>query len=102
MVRNPSWDPGTDALRPAYPDRIELTIGGGSSGELARLVETAEVDLVLDSSPSEQVARYRADPALEDRVFAYANDIGFAISMNIAVPPFARRARPPCGEHGDR
>lgn len=88
MVRNPSWDPGTDALRPAYPDRIELTIGGGSSGELARLVETAEVDLVLGSSPSEQVARYRADPALEDRVFAYANDIGFAISMNIAVPPF--------------
>ena len=28
LVRNPSYDPATDGLRPAYPDRIEATIGG--------------------------------------------------------------------------
>ncbi len=28
LVRNPSYDPATDGLRPAYPDAINVTIGG--------------------------------------------------------------------------
>jgi len=89
LVRNPSWDP-TDRLRAAYPDRIELTIGGGDDEEIARRVDAAEVDLDfgLGGSPFEQVARYREDPALRDRVFQYPNDTGFAVTMNLAAPPF--------------
>jgi len=89
LVRNPSWDP-TDRLRAAYPDRIELTIGGGDDEEIARRVDAAEVDLDfgLGGSPFEQVARYREDPALGDRVFQYPNDTGFAVTMNLAAPPF--------------
>jgi peptide/nickel transport system substrate-binding protein len=89
LVRNPSWDP-TDRLRAAYPDRIELTIGGRDDEEIARRVDAAEVDLDfgLGGSPFEQVAGYREDPALADRLFRYPNDTGFALTMNLAAPPF--------------
>jgi peptide/nickel transport system substrate-binding protein len=89
LVRNPSWDP-TDQLRVAYPDRIELTIGGRDNEEIARRVDAAEVDLdfSLGGSPFDQVARYREDPALADRLFQYPNDTGFAVTMNLAAPPF--------------
>src|SRR3990172_4312293 len=69
LVRNPSWDPATDQLRAAYVDRIEFTLGALGEDEIARRVDAAEVDLVFpSSSPFEQVARYRDDPALADRV----------------------------------
>jgi ABC-type transport system substrate-binding protein len=88
MVRNPSWDPAGDRLRTAFPDRIEIAIGG-SDEELASRVDSGELDLVFGgSSPFEQVVRYRDDPALGARLFEHANDIGFAVSMNLAVPPF--------------
>jgi peptide/nickel transport system substrate-binding protein len=89
LVRNPSWDSATDPLRAAYPDRIELTLGGLEDDEIARRVDAAELDLAFGgSSPFEQVARYRDDPALQDRLFAHPNDISFAVAMNLAVPPF--------------
>ena len=40
LVRNPSWERESDALRPAYVDRIEVTIVGGI-GEAVRQVQTA-------------------------------------------------------------
>jgi peptide/nickel transport system substrate-binding protein len=90
LVRNPSWDPATDRLRAAYPDRIEVALGGLDDEEIGGLVDAAEVDLAfgLGGSPFEQVARYRDDPALEDRLFLHPNDGGFAVTMNLAVPPF--------------
>src|SRR6266508_5311283 len=89
LVRNPSWNPATDRLRAAYPDRIELTIGGLEDKEIARRVDTAELDLVFDaSSPFEQVARYREDPELSGRVFVDPMDTFFSVNMNVAAPPF--------------
>jgi peptide/nickel transport system substrate-binding protein len=89
LVRNPSWDPTADRLRAAYPDRIEVTVGGVDVQEIARLVDAGEIDLAFGgSSPFEQVERYGDDPSLDERVFLTPNDIGFAVSMNLAVPPF--------------
>ena len=90
LVRNPSWDPETDGLRPAYPDRIEMAIGGGDPELFAERVDAAEIDLVFAfrGSPFEQVARYQEDPALEDRLHVHAMDEGWAITMNLAMPPF--------------
>jgi peptide/nickel transport system substrate-binding protein len=95
LVRNTSWHPATDPLRPAYPDRIEFAIGAGDEEAIARRVDAGEVDLVFHGvdfggfgSPYEQVARYRQDPSLQDRVHVHANDVGFAITMNLAVRPF--------------
>jgi peptide/nickel transport system substrate-binding protein len=90
LVRNPSWEPERDGLRPAHPDRIEMTIGGGDAKLYAERVDAAEIDLVFvfQGSPFEQVARYEEDPALEDRLHVNARDLGWAISMNLAMPPF--------------
>jgi peptide/nickel transport system substrate-binding protein len=89
LVRNPSWNLATDRLRAAYPDRIELTIGGLEDKEIARRVDTAKMDLVFDtSSPFEQVARYREDPERSGRVFVDQMDTFLAVNMNVAAPPF--------------
>ena len=90
LVRNPSWDPESDGLRPAYPDRIEMAIGGGDGEFFAERVDAAEIDVVFDreGSPFEQVARYREAPASEDRLHVHAANIGHALTMNLAMPPF--------------
>jgi peptide/nickel transport system substrate-binding protein len=89
LVRNPSWDPSTDRLRAAYADRIELTLGGLDDEEIAHRVDVGETDLVfLASSPVEQVERYRDDPALDDRVFEHSENVLWAVTMNLAAPPF--------------
>jgi peptide/nickel transport system substrate-binding protein len=95
LVRNPSWESGEDRLRPAFPDRIELAIGGGDGEEVARRVDAGEVDFVFlgvdrggYGSPFEQVAMYREDPALQDRLHVHAIDAGWALTMNLATRPF--------------
>jgi peptide/nickel transport system substrate-binding protein len=88
LVRNPSWDPAEDRLRPAYPDRIEVTLGGDDD-EIGALVDVGDLDMVFGaSSPSEQVSRYREDPELAPRVYANPVDVQHAVTMNPAVPPF--------------
>jgi peptide/nickel transport system substrate-binding protein len=88
LVRNPSWDPAQDRLRPAHPDRIEVTLGGDDV-ELAGLVDAGDLDMVLgNSSPLQQVSRYREDAELAPRVFANSDDAQHAVTMNPAVPPF--------------
>jgi peptide/nickel transport system substrate-binding protein len=87
-VRNPSWDPATDELRPAYADRIEISLDGTHEENLAQL-EQDRVDVVLDSEPTpDQLRRYRERPELEGRLFRNAGDAIFFVSMNLAVPPF--------------
>jgi peptide/nickel transport system substrate-binding protein len=88
LVRNPSWDAATDALRPAYADRIELPMGG-TAEQASRKVDRGEVDLVFDANaPVEQAERYRRDPELRDRAITIPCDWVFAIPMNLAVRPF--------------
>jgi peptide/nickel transport system substrate-binding protein len=89
LVRNPSWEPRTDRLRPAYADRIEITLGGADA-DIARQVNTGAADLSFTNhgAPFNQVARYEEDPGLEDRVKRNARDLISAVTMNLAAPPF--------------
>ena len=88
LVRNPSWDKATDDLRPAYVDRIEVTIGG-TEEDLANKVDNAELDLVFDGVPPAQMIRkYQADPNLKDQINSYPSDGIRYISLNLATPPF--------------
>jgi peptide/nickel transport system substrate-binding protein len=89
LVRNPSWKASSDELRAAYVDRMEFILGGDDE-ELALAVDRGELDLVFgpDSSWADQVARYRQDPELAERVFLYPADAVYYVSMNLAVPPF--------------
>ena len=90
LVRNPSWEPQRDRLRPAYPDRIEMSIGGGDHELFAERVDAAEIrsrlrGQRLAARASREVS---GDPALEDRLYVHARDLGWALTMNLAMPPF--------------
>jgi peptide/nickel transport system substrate-binding protein len=91
LVRNPSWDPGSDSLRGAYVDRIEVTIGG-TLEDAAAAVDQDRSDLVFYTGPSpqaplDQVEAYQADPA-KGSVSVEPADFVFAVAINLAVPPF--------------
>jgi peptide/nickel transport system substrate-binding protein len=88
LVRNPSWQPTGDDLRPAYPDRVQIRIGGDPE-RIAAAVDEGRLDLQIDGSPPlSQVRRYRSDRRLEDRVHVGSGDVVRFVPLNLAVPPF--------------
>ena len=89
LVRNPSYDPATDGLRPAYPDRIEATIGGDPA-DLFNKVLSGEVDYVNDVGdvPANVLQQYSTDPDLQPYLHTYQQNAVTYISMNLGVPPF--------------
>jgi ABC-type transport system substrate-binding protein len=89
LVRNPSYDPATDGLRPAYPDRIEATIGGDPA-DLFNKVSTGEVDYVNDVGdvPANVMQQYSTNPDLQPYLHTYQQNAATYISMNLGVPPF--------------
>lgn len=92
LVRNPSWRPGSDRLRPAYPDRIEVRFVD-SPETAAEGVVGGEADVVLVAGrppqvPAEIVEEYQSDPGLQDRLVFGPRDVMIYLSMNLATPPF--------------
>lgn len=96
LVRNPSWDPSSDAIRDAYVARIELNLHQGEdrAGRAARAaqVEQDEIDLLLDdfglSLNPEDADRYRADPSLVGGLLTgQQNSLG-TLDMDLSMPPF--------------
>lgn len=88
LVRNPSWRGSTDGLRPAYPDRIELSIEPSSQEAVAKM-DRGELDAVFDLNATvDQVQAYGADPELQPFLHIDRADMLVAVTMNLAVPPF--------------
>jgi ABC-type transport system substrate-binding protein len=91
LVRNPSWNPSRDPLRPAYLDEIQITIGM-SRDEAAHMWEVRQADLVWLPSPPFQVQSWLVDKVRANRTLGELNlnsrDTFRYISMNLAVPPF--------------
>ncbi|MFN8233512.1 MAG: ABC transporter substrate-binding protein [Actinomycetota bacterium] len=90
LVRNPSWDPASDPIRSAYVDRIHISVGGDATSNSA-LVESGAVDLQLEVStpvPRALLRRYEDDPSLVDRIVTWDLASQWAVSMNLAMPPF--------------
>ena len=91
LVRNPSWDPATDSLRPAYLDEIRITMGM-SRDDAAHIWEGRQADLVWVPSPPFQVQSWLVDKVRANRtlgdVKVDSRDTLRYISMNLAVPPF--------------
>lgn len=92
LVRNPSWDPGSDPLRMAYADRIELEMGSGSNSarlKNARRVDRGSLDVVLDeSAPPGEIRRYQQSPHLRGRLHLNAVSLVNYITINLAAAPF--------------
>jgi len=88
FVRNPSYDPATDGLRPAYVDGMNISIGGDNN-DLYNKVLAGEVDLVMDGIVPPQVLRqYSTDPTLQQYLHIYFSDAVRYLSFNLAMPPF--------------
>jgi peptide/nickel transport system substrate-binding protein len=88
MVRNPSWSAETDENRPAYVDRIEISIGG-TEEDNANQVDQGILDMQFDGvAPPQQVRQYQQDPNLSDQIFINPSDAVRYLSFNIARPPF--------------
>jgi len=91
LVRNPSWKPATDDLRPAYPDRIEIKLAS-SIEEIQTGIDRGSVDVRMIDGPPVQVPldqynRYKAAPSL-GRTYVFPRDSNRYVTMNLAVPPF--------------
>jgi ABC-type transport system substrate-binding protein len=92
LVRNPSWTSANDPLRPAYPDRIEVALGG-TIEELARRVEDGSLDMQLfqgppPQEPVDEIRTYQNDPERKTRIHVDRRDFLRYLPMNLAVPPF--------------
>lgn len=88
LVRNPSWDPATDELRPAYADAINISIGGDEN-DLYNKVVAGEIDLVADGLVPPQILRqFSTDPTLQPYLHVYPADGIRYLEFNLATPPF--------------
>ena len=86
LVRNPSWNPATDEVRPARAGRIEIAIDAGFD---YRGVATSDVDVVMgDPPPPDVLERYRSDATLRDRMVVRPAPESVFIAINVAEPPF--------------
>ncbi|MGH2597422.1 MAG: ABC transporter substrate-binding protein [Actinomycetota bacterium] len=91
LVRNPSWERETDPLRPAFVDRIEITMGFGID-KAVRMVRSGEADLYVFDAPAPQVPidlvqRFLDHPELGVGVHIETRDLVRYISINLAIPP---------------
>lgn len=91
LVRNPSWDPATDPLRPARPDRIELYVAPTLDDAVADIY-AGRADLLVNSGadppiPADVAEAVRQDPG-RGRIFINEPGTSLGITMNVALPPF--------------
>jgi peptide/nickel transport system substrate-binding protein len=88
FVRNPSYDPATDGLRPAYPDRIEVQVGGEVQ-DLLDKVDAGVIDMCVTClGTAATLQKYHADPALEERIKIFPNDGITYTGLNVFQAPF--------------
>jgi len=88
LVRNPSWDRSTDALRSAFVDRIEIT-NMADPDTLTSAIQADNIDVSLSTNLSDpQLASLRSDNASARRVHVIPGLISKYINLNLAVPPF--------------
>ncbi len=91
LVRNPSWDRSTDALRQAHADSIEYEVVDSMDTAVSE-VYARRAHLLLhwtleQQIPTEVVDEVRADPA-RGRVYVNESDAIVSMLMNVARPPF--------------
>ncbi len=86
LIPNPSWDPTTDELRGARPERIELLVVSDTETAVAEM-RAGRADLVVNNFDGVAVAAVDQDPSLGRLEI---NEVGatLGVSINTALPPF--------------
>ncbi|MFI9000762.1 ABC transporter substrate-binding protein [Streptomyces sp. NPDC053541] len=91
LVRNPHWDPATDPVRKAYPDRIVVTMGlkGGQVDD--RLVAGAGADasaVPWAGLRPESVPKVLTRPEVRARLLAESKNCTEMVQMHTGRAPF--------------
>ncbi|MFI1002586.1 ABC transporter substrate-binding protein [Streptomyces galbus] len=89
LERNAHWDPATDPVRPALPDRVEVTIGLDVD-ELDDRLLAGEFDINLEGRGLQHAAqhRVRADAVLRAHTDNPRTNFLHFVSIQPHVPPF--------------
>lgn len=87
LVRNPSWDKGTDPIRQANFDGFALTINTNLD-DIYNKLQAGELDVVHGAPPAAVLQQYLTNPDLTDKFKTEQADRTWYITMNLLVPPF--------------
>jgi peptide/nickel transport system substrate-binding protein len=86
--RNPSWDPATDEIRPAYLDSVEIQVGGEVQ-DLLDKVNAGALDWCIDcGATSATLNLYQNDPQLQPKLQIHTDDVLIYTGLNVFEPPF--------------
>ncbi|OKI68911.1 ABC transporter substrate-binding protein [Micromonospora sp. CB01531] len=85
LERNPNWDPATDPVRHAYPDKFVWSLGSDQATQTNRVLAGTGNDAAAVATggvPSELIAKVTGDPALKARMIVAATPNAFRLSIN--------------------
>ncbi|NED56471.1 ABC transporter substrate-binding protein [Micromonospora aurantiaca] len=91
LVRNSHWDPSTDSIRKALPDRIEVKQGLSSATIEQRLIADQGRDqraVAWAGISAASMPRVLSDPKVKDRYVAEPSICTRMLTFNTAKPPF--------------
>ncbi|MFG3343986.1 ABC transporter substrate-binding protein [Streptomyces sp. NPDC048018] len=91
LVRNPHWDPATDTVRKAYPDRIVVTMGLKANQIDDRLVSAAGADasaVPWDKLRPESTPKVLTRPEVRSRLLAESTNCTEMVQMHTGRAPF--------------
>jgi len=89
LVRNPNWDPATDPIREAYPDRIEVTGGFTDVAAATDKILAGEMDYNGDFAiPPEKQKQILSSSATKHLINYNATSCMRYVSMNTSLKPF--------------
>ncbi|MFG2873730.1 ABC transporter substrate-binding protein [Streptomyces sp. NPDC048337] len=91
LVRNPHWDPGTDPVRKAYPDRVVVTMGLRANQIDDRLIASAGADASAVSWGKlrpESTPKVLTKAEVKARLLAESSNCTGMVQMHTGRPPF--------------
>ncbi|WP_426405065.1 ABC transporter substrate-binding protein [Streptomyces sp. R-07] len=91
LVRNTHWDPKTDAVRKAYPDRIVVTMGLKANQIDDRLIAAAGADasaVAWDKLRPESTPKVLTRPEVRGRLLAESSSCTEMVQMHTGRAPF--------------
>ncbi|MET9341336.1 ABC transporter substrate-binding protein [Nonomuraea sp. NPDC003804] len=91
LVRNEHWDPATDSVRKAYPDRIVVKMAAGSATTDTRLIADQGADRsalgYIDVSLA-VLPKIFTNPKVKARMSSMVDGCTGIVYLNTAKPPF--------------
>ncbi|MFI8521802.1 ABC transporter substrate-binding protein [Streptomyces sp. NPDC085481] len=91
LVRNPHWDPATDTVRKAYPDRVVVTMGLKANQIDDRLVAGTGPDasaIPWDKLRPESAPKVLTKPDIKARLLAESTNCTEMVQMHTGRAPF--------------